>query len=211
MNFFKDTGFVGSEGSGSILDYLKKLIPRERDISDWKDVHFRFPNGGEWTGEKGNSIWKPDPEKIPNGGRGDANPDSLTYGEILVKYEIDGIEYKKETYEVNGEIKEDYFADFTPVAEAEVEIEDMTTDRHKNYAKAAEGVAEKWSAEAKDGKTDWSPRDVENWRREHNYTWHEHQDCKTVQLVPREVHCNTPHRGGVSILKERNSAVKGEV
>ncbi|MDO4709773.1 MAG: HNH endonuclease [Pseudomonadota bacterium] len=211
MNFFKDTGFVNPGDSGSLADYLKKLIPKERDISDFRPEFYCIPKGGSWVGGKGESTWRPDLDKIPNGGRGNSNPENLTYGEILDKYDIDGIEYKKESYEVNGEIREDYFADFTPVAEAEVEIEGMTTDRYKNYAKAAEKLAEKWSVEGKDGKTDWSPRDVENWRREHNYTWHEHQDCKTVQLVPREVHCNTRHRGGVSILDERNKAIKGGV
>ena len=42
-------------------------------------------NGGEWTGESGNSNWKPDPEAVP-GDRNGTNPEHKTWGEIMEEY-----------------------------------------------------------------------------------------------------------------------------
>lgn len=33
------------------------------------------------------------------------------------------------------------------------------------------------------------------------YTWHHHQDGKTMQLVPRDVHSAFQHTGGMSTTK----------
>jgi A nuclease of the HNH/ENDO VII superfamily with conserved WHH len=35
------------------------------------------------------------------------------------------------------------------------------------------------------------------------YTWHHHQDARTMQLVPIELHDAVRHAGGVSIMKGR--------
>ena len=58
-------------------------------------------------------------------------------------------------------------------------------------------AAEQWNAEARDGKTDWTARDVANWRRENHYSWHECNDRKTCQLVPTKVNDYFGHLGGV--------------
>ena len=39
--------------------------------------------------------------------------------------------------------------------------------------------------------------------------YHERQDCRTMQKVPNEIHGNLPHRGGVSVIKERNNTEEG--
>jgi len=39
------------------------------------------------------------------------------------------------------------------------------------------------------------------WKDENVYVWHECIDLKTLQLVPREIHDNVTHQGGVAILK----------
>lgn len=36
------------------------------------------------------------------------------------------------------------------------------------------------------------------WRREHAYTWHHHEDARTLLLVPRAVHGGVAHAGGAS-------------
>lgn len=46
--------------------------------------------GGIWTEKPGDSIWIPNPDGIPK----KDNPDNKTWGEILKKYEIFGIEFK---------------------------------------------------------------------------------------------------------------------
>lgn len=146
-------------------------------------------SGGEWTGERGESKWKPNPDGIPK----KDNPNNQTWREILEKYGIDGIEYK------------DGYPDFSPVSKADVEIDDFTKDRQKNFAQADEKLAKQWSKEGKDGKTNWTVQDIRQYRQENGLTWHEHQDCKTMQLVPKEIHNNIPHEGGICVKKQQNT------
>lgn len=134
-------------------------------------------HNGSWDGFRGNSMWRPDREAIPTR----YNPDGLTWGEILDKYGIEGIEYK------------DGDPDFSPVSKGEVEIDDFTDDRTSNFAQADEALAKQKGC---------SPEDVKKWREENGYTWHECRDCKTMQKVPREVHNNMDHSGGVSEYKK---------
>lgn len=139
---------------------------------------------GGWTGEPGNSTWIPDPDYVPQKG----NPEGKTWGEILDKYGIDGIPFN------DGE------PDFSGVAEAEVQVDEIGPDRDENFAKADETLAEQWTKEQKDGH-DWTAEDVRNYRKESHLTWHECGDRTTMQLVPAEVHSNVPHSGGVSAAK----------
>ena len=43
--------------------------------------------------------------------------------------------------------------------------------------------------------------------KENKYSWHECKDCKTMQLVPIEVHGNIEHKGGISEMKAKNKEV----
>jgi hypothetical protein len=138
-------------------------------------------NGG-WTDERGDSEWKPNPDKVPL----NENPDKKTWGEILEQYDIEGIEFKE------GE------PDFSPIAKDTVEITDFSESRDRNFKQAD-------IEEAK--KTGSTPQEVKAWRAENNYTWHERGDCKTMDLVPSEVHNNIPHSGGISEIKKREGAV----
>lgn len=199
---------VGSEGMKpeTVLDKFKKpedwgnentsnpfiCYGKQETSADSFRMGF-LPKTGEWTGEKGDSTWKPEKETIPdpeNGKKG--NPDRLTWAQILEKYGIEGIEFK------------DGYPDFSPVSQGEVEIDDFTQSRDKNFAQADEKLAEQWTKENKDGK-EWTPRDVYDYRKENNLTWHEKEDCKTMQLVPAEIHNNTPHAGGISEIKKQNA------
>lgn len=139
---------------------------------------------GGWTGEPGNSAWIPDPDYVPQKG----NPEGKTWGEILDKYGIDEIPFN------DGE------PDFSGVAEAEVQVDEIGPDRDENFAKADKTLAEQWTKEQKDGH-DWTAEDVRNYRKENHLTWHECGDRTTMQLVPAEVHSNVPHSGGVSAAK----------
>ena len=123
------------------------------------------------------------------------NEAGKTWGEILNKYGIDGIEFK------DGE------PDFTPVSEGTVEIEDFTDDRNGNFTQADEKLAEKWTTEGKDGK-EWTAQDVKEYRKENNLTWHERSDMKTLDLVPQEVHGNISHHGGIAKVKSETTIRK---
>jgi hypothetical protein len=135
--------------------------------------------GGEWTGEAGESTWNPDRDIEP-GDRHGTNPEHESWGEILDKYDIEGIAFK------DGE------PDFSDVSKGDVTIDDFSTARDANFTQADEKLAEQRGC---------SPEEVEQWRKENKYTWHECKDCKTMQKVPTEVHGNISHSGGISEAK----------
>lgn len=177
------------------LPNIKDLPPVEsqsKDITATNIDGAKFsvlPQTGTWEGEVGNSTWKPDPERVPDPeNKKGGNPDKLNWKEISEKYDIEGIEYK------------DGYPDFSPISKGDVKVEPFTENRDKNFRQADEKLADKWNNESKDDRS-WTARDISNWRKENGYTWHECEDCKTMQLVPKEVHNNTPHAGGISEIK----------
>lgn len=135
-------------------------------------------NGGTWEGERGQSKWIPEDKEIPKSN----NPENNTWKEIKEKHGFDGIEFE------NGQ------PDFSEIAEAEVEIEEFSTNRQDNFYQADEKLAEQRGQTVGEARA---------WRKENNYTWHECNDCKTLQLVPSEVHGNISHYGGISEKKKQ--------
>lgn len=75
-------------------------------------------------------------------------------------------------YDSNG------FPDFSPYATKDVKIPHMTGEPN-DFAQAND----------KAGLTEKPP----------GFTWHHHQDCKTMQLVPADLHRNVPHTGGRAV------------
>ncbi len=139
-------------------------------------------NGGEWSGEPGNSSFIPDRDVEP-GDRNGTNPEHKTWGEILDQYGIDGVPFS------------DGSPDFSEVAKGEVQIDDFSEDRASNFDQADEKLAEQRGC---------TPEEVAQWRKDNKYTWHECKDCSTMQKVPTEVHGNISHSGGISECKSRN-------
>lgn len=163
---------IDSPGSKEILDNLNGV----------KTDNYRLPrNGGEWSGEPGDSDWKPDEETIP-GDRNGTNPDDKSWKEIMDQYDFDTISF------------EDGRPDFSEVSKGEVEIDDFSDNRRKNFVQADEKLAEQKGCQASE---------VRQWRTDNKYTWHEEADCKTMLKVPSEVHGNIPHDGGISEMKNQ--------
>ena len=81
------------------------------------EIKYLPKSDGVWEGDKGDSKWIPDDEKIP----GKANSEGKTWADIKNEYDIDGIEF------VNGE------PDFTETARGEAHIEEFTDNRYKNF------------------------------------------------------------------------------
>lgn len=182
MNFLEN--FAKSELKANSFETFAENINMERlDVKIKFEPNCFFPRtGGEWEGEPGNSKWKPYPDLEP-GDRNGTNPDHKTYRQIFEKYGIDGITFK------------DGFPDFSEVSRGQVEIDDFSDDRASNFDQADQKMAEQKGC---------TPEDVAKWRKENGYTWHECQDCKTMQKVPTEIHGNIPHSGGVSEYKSKN-------
>ena len=167
----------GNDTERNLDSTHKDCLTSSKERIDWADT-----SEGDWEGEHGNSKFHPEKQEARD---------------ALDRYEQDGIDY------CDGE------PDFSKVSEATVEIENMTSDRYgkgNNFDQANQKCAEKWNMEARDGKTDWTARDVDNWRTENRYTWHERLDRKTMDLVQRDVHEECKHYGGVAECKRYEAA-----
>ncbi|NQM31102.1 hypothetical protein HO415_10720 [Streptococcus suis] len=135
--------------------------------SSYKDRLNQAPkNGGTWTGTRGESKFISSDDNV-NG--------------ILLKYNQDGITYKNAV------------PDFSSVAEHQVEIPNMTTNRAKNF-----GAADSQLAPDLGG----TKADIRNYRKDNGLTWHELNDMTTMQLVPTDVNAKFGHLGGVSEVRQ---------
>lgn len=141
-------------------------------------------SGGSWSGEPGNSTWNPDRETEPKN-RNYSNAEGKIWDTILKENGIDGIPFNE------GE------PDFSEVSRGTVEINEFTDERYGiggNFDQADEKMAEQRGC---------TKQEVQDWRRENNYTWHERSDCRTMDKVPREIHGNISHSGGISKVKNQ--------
>ena len=134
------------------------------------------------------------------GRRGDSKcvPTDKEIAKRLTEYGIDSIEYR------NGVV------DFSPISLLNVEI-DMTPNRYSNFKEADAKAAEEWNKTAFKGSTEWTAEGVKDWRTKHKYTWHEHSDQKTCQLVPHDIHSAFRHTGGVFECALREKVNNGGV
>lgn len=172
-SFFQDlpnTKFDPNELKRSAVDHVDDNPMRHCPIEG---------NGGHWTGERGNSTWRPYKDDFPV----IYNPDGEQWKQILSRHGIDGIPFR------DGE------PDFSEISKGTVEIGDFSESRQKNFVQADQALAKQWGC---------SPAEVRQWRQENGYTWHECRDCKTMQLVPQEIHNNIPHAGGISEMKSKS-------
>jgi len=191
FNLFKDVAEIKNNiFSESPLGKEAKDYPLDKPINMYDELpnfvaegsHCPI-NNGDWKdergneGERGNSVWCPDPDYVPQKG----NPEGKTWREILDKYDIEGIEYKE------GE------PDFSEISKGDVEIEPYSQKRDDNFDKADTELAKE---------KDCTPEEVAKWRKENGYTWHECKDMKTMQKVPSEVHNNVTHSGGIAESKK---------
>ena len=137
-------------------------------------IKFAGHSDGKWKGEIGNSTFVP------------SSPDA---NKALKDYKQEGVDYK------------DGNPDFSKCSIETIQIDGMSSRRERNFATADKEISERWSAEGKFGKTDWTRIDVRNWRHENRYSWHERIDKKTMDLVQRDIHEACKHFGGVAECK----------
>ena len=140
---------------------------------------------GQYEGARGESKY------IPSG----RTVEGVVVKEILARYGVDGIVYR------NGE------PDFEVCAEMVLKIDYMSEDRYKNFMQADIKCAEQWSIDNRNGKSDWMPSDVADYREAHGLTWHEKCDTETMVLVSEEINLYFKHCGGVSECRKRDSMI----
>ena len=85
------------------------------------------------------------------------------------------------------------YPDFARWAKAHVELPEVV-GTIKDFALADRSLAREWNMP--------SAAAAARWRRDERYTWHHHQDAKTLLLVPMELHANVPHAGGASLARK---------
>ena len=180
----KAEGFNPDKLSEGKFDFSKTEFQ-----SEYNDRISQTPRNGErgcWTGERGESVYKPSDNEIT---------------EKLNKYELSGIEYK------NG------IPDFSKVSVETLEIGKMTGQREGpggNFEQADTKLSDKWNKEGRDGRTDWAAGDVRDWRKANGYSWHERNDMKTMDLAPTKIHQYFGHFGGCGECNIRDSKTKEE-
>ena len=149
-------------------------------------------NGGSWSDvhHPGDSIWIPDGSTIP-ADKGYSNMQQKNWSRILHENQIKGIPFS------NG------WPCFESIAKASVSfdwedelgplglIELANSERSKLHNIAFRILA---------GERNESIEATMAWKEKENLVWHEQEDCKTVLLVPREVHDNIKHIGGRIML-----------
>lgn len=78
----------------------------------------------------------------------------------------------------------DGYPDFSPYAQKSVPVEGLKGNTGSDFTRANKAAGLKRTPEG--------------------YTWHHHQDGKTMQLVPTDLHDAVRHTGGASILRNKN-------
>lgn len=178
---FKKAAEVGlSEEGKETTSTEANLDPMHKDCLTTSEARKELANKsrGEWSDEPGNSVF---------------HPEDAEAKEALKEYKQKGIEY------IDGE------PDFSKVSEATVEIDDMTSSRPYNFKQADEVCAKQWNETQREGRTDWTAREVEAWRKENRYSWHERLDMKTMDLAQRDIHEECKHYGGVAECRRHES------
>lgn len=181
-SFISDLCSKASEISKPITDVIKEV---KNDLEGWggkyvdkKERLDQCPqerdDRGKWEGERGNSKF------IPSGETGSGKLVLDKLGE----YGLDGIEYN------NLE------PDFSKCSEGTIEIDQMTSECSINFPQADQKLSEQWNKELRDGRNDWTAKEVRDYRKENALSWHERCDMKTMDLVQRDIHKCFTHSGG---------------
>lgn len=133
-----------------------------------------MPENGErgaWIGERGESVYVPAQRAMRW---------------TLSRFQMEGVQY-------SGGIP-----DLSPCAAHTLRIKHMSKERYRNVQRCDSVCAEEWNRQVKDGRIDWTAREVARWRSKHGYTWHGRKDRYTCDLVPILINDYFRHLGGVT-------------
>ena len=141
-------------------------------LDDLKDK--QIPRASRFEGDRGDSLCLPDA----------STPSGRVAEKWLAEHGLRGIEYK------------DGYPDFSHIAVESVSIPNMTNDKFRNFSQAYKALAEKWNSENHDGRSDWKPSEIKQWKTNNGLVIHEKEDLKTCEFVPIEPHSHFSHVGG---------------
>lgn len=181
-------GGSGLAAGGNILGQTMPKSNMETEKTQKKEDEGRYESGIYSTyeerirhtpqGENGRGMW--------TGKRGESKfiPADDEIKAILKQFNLDGIIYK------------DGIPDFSKCSKLTIEIANMTQMRGINRKQCDEKCAKIWNKK--------TGREVEKWRADNKYTWHERNDMKTCDLVLTKIHRFFGHLGGVAECKKRD-------
>ncbi len=95
------------------------------------------------------------------------------------------------------------FPDFSPWSKGEVKLPNMKGNHDSDFKAADKLFAEQKGWFKEDGSADW--KKVQKLRDDNSLTWHHHEDCTTMQLVPSDLNNKISHTGGASFAKKVNA------
>lgn len=156
--------------------------------------NFDLPtNNGQWSGRDGESMWIPDDSFTPGNRGGYSNKDHLPWYKIKRKYGYRGTPFQKGVPDFSNvskyAVELPNFADYIHV--------DDSRERSKLHDAAYRRLGKKLGLPISEKK---HLKDYNLLRDPNAYTWHELTDCRTLILVPYEVHGNINHIGGIAVL-----------
>lgn len=131
---------------------------------------------GHWTEKRGLSTYIPtkNQTKILN---------------VLQRYNLNGISY------ING------MPNFEVCSECTLCDNNMSIFRYKNKNRCDTLCAIFWNKINYNGKSDWAKKDIANYRKKENLSWHERNDRITYDLVPTKINSFFLHLGGIAECK----------
>lgn len=86
------------------------------------------------------------------------------------------------------------YPDFGDWSQKDYQFDNLCGNNDKDFALADKRLAQEMGLKNQTA--------AEDYRYDNDFTWHHHEDGKTLQLVPKNVHKNIPHEGGASQLRE---------
>lgn len=153
----------------------------------WKPQGYLFApiSNGKWTGQPKNSKWIPDDDYTPPN-RSYSNLDNLNWAQIKEKYNFKGLVFSQ------GK------PDFRKVAYKTVEIDDFGNYMDINKLGKRTNLHEAAFAELAK-QMNISIYEAHKYKEKERLMWHEDSNCRTLYLVPYEIHGNINHFGGIGM------------
>lgn len=173
--------------------YYRSLDRRVQNAIEelWIKFYASPKNNGHWTGEPCNSTWIPEDNVIPPN-KSYSNIFGLTWLQIKRKHSFGGLRCERGRF------------CFEDIAHYMVEIADfagyVNSPVRTALHEAAFAVLAKKSGKSiaeikaiKESAADQTPMGHKN------LVWHEDIDCRSLYLVPQEIHGNIIHFGGIAM------------
>lgn len=168
-------------------------------------------NDGDWTKDRGNSVWYPTPDVKPKKFNNSEDPvNAKTWSEITKDandVRNERISENKKVYPIPKEVQDENGnwnggipfnegkPDFSFLSRGTVEISPFTEKRYQNFKRARIAYCEQRTPPVSQTK-------VRNWMKKNGYTWHEVDETGRMEKVPSIIHGNVCHSGGISSVKQ---------